>query len=66
MFGKVMPAYGLYLRHVLGVEFRDIRVSATKPDARPAMIFIDVQNIIPTGFQPDTAPISTPGSSSNP
>src|SRR5207248_2312253 len=41
MFGT-MPAYGFFVRHVKGIEFRDVEVSALKEDARPAFVFQDV------------------------
>jgi len=35
MFGKVLPAYGFYCRHVRGITFRNVRVTTATPDARP-------------------------------
>jgi polygalacturonase len=52
MFGKVLPAYGLYLRHVRGVTLRNVRMSATAPDARPEKIFIDVEGMSPVDAMP--------------
>ncbi len=43
MFGT-MPAYGFYVRHVKGIEFRDVEVSYLKDDARPAFILEDVKD----------------------
>jgi polygalacturonase len=37
MFG-VLPAYGLYLRHVRELRMRDVRLRTEKPDARPAIV----------------------------
>ena len=34
MFGT-MPAYGFYVRHVKGIEFRDAEVSTLSEEARP-------------------------------
>jgi polygalacturonase len=42
MFGKVFPAYGLYLRHVRGVTFKNVRTHLATPDARPERICLDV------------------------
>jgi polygalacturonase len=42
MFGKVLPAYGLYLRHVRGVTFKNVRTHLAAPDARPETICLDV------------------------
>lgn len=53
-FGKIIPAYGIYARHVRGVKFQNVRMSLLKPDARPATIFIDVENIEPKNFAAKT------------
>jgi len=50
MFGRVMPAYGLYLRHVRGVSFINVRTTAAKLDLRPAVVFVDVEDVTPTDF----------------
>jgi polygalacturonase len=50
MFGKAMPAYGIYARHVRGVSLRNIRMSLAKPDARPATVFLDVEDVTPPNF----------------
>jgi polygalacturonase len=42
MFGKVMPAYGIYARHVRGVSFTNVRITVAAPDARPEKVLIDV------------------------
>jgi len=39
----VMPSYGFFVRHVRGLEMRDIGVSCNKPDGRPAFKYVDVQ-----------------------
>ncbi|HVS51975.1 MAG TPA: glycosyl hydrolase family 28 protein [Opitutaceae bacterium] len=52
MFGRVMPASGLYLRHARGVIFRDVHFTAAAPDARPEKIFIDVADVTPADFAP--------------
>lgn len=50
MFGPVMPAHGLYARHVNGVTFRNVRTTVANPDARPAVEFVDVRNVTPADF----------------
>lgn len=50
MFGKSMPAYGIYARHVRGIIFRNIQTHLLKPDARPLTVFIDVEGMTPSGF----------------
>ena len=41
MFG-VLPAYGFFIRHVKGLEMRDVEVSYMKDDARPPFMLTDV------------------------
>jgi polygalacturonase len=43
MFGPVMPAYGVYARHVRGLTLKNVRTVVTAPDARPERIFVDVE-----------------------
>lgn len=42
MFGKVLPASGIYLRHVSGLKLDNVRIHLEAPDARPPGVFIDV------------------------
>ena len=49
-FGKTMPAYAVYARHVRGLKLKNVRTSLLKPDARPATIFIDVEDVTPADF----------------
>ena len=65
MFGKVLPAYGFYLRHVRGVTFKNVRTSLATPDARPEKIFIDVEGVVPAGFAPPS-PAAGPAASAAP
>ena len=44
MFG-IIPASGMYLRHIDGIELDGIHFSFIKPDTRPLMIKDDVSNI---------------------
>jgi polygalacturonase len=55
MFGKTIPAYGIYARHVRGVTFDNIQMKLLKPDARPATVFIDVENVTPPNFAAESA-----------
>jgi len=48
MFGKVMPAYGIYARHVRGIIFKNVRTTVKNPDERPANIFLDVEGVTST------------------
>ena len=40
----VMPAHGFYLRHVRGVEMRDVEIKYMREDFRPPFVLDDVQN----------------------
>ena len=53
-FGKIMPAYGIYARHVRNVIFTNVRTSVVAPDARPAVMFVDAENITPSNFLADS------------
>jgi polygalacturonase len=50
MFGKILPASGIYARHIRGVTFQNVQTTLLKPDARPATVFIDVQDVSPANF----------------
>jgi polygalacturonase len=52
MFGKKMPAYGIYARHLRGATFKNVKFSVTKPDGRPEKVFIDVEGTRPASFAP--------------
>ena len=44
MFGD-MPAYGFFIRHVNGIELRNVEVGVMKGDLRPALRFSDVKRV---------------------
>jgi hypothetical protein len=44
MFGE-LPAWGLYVRHVEGLQLKNITLSFKKPDFRTACIFDDVKRL---------------------
>jgi hypothetical protein len=44
------PAYGLYVRNVKGLSLHNIRFEYEQPDARPAVIFDNVQDATVTGL----------------
>jgi hypothetical protein len=52
MFGKTIPAYGIYARHLRDARFDNVRVHAARPDARPAKVFIDAERVAPASFVP--------------
>ena len=41
MFGE-LPAYGFFIRHIKGLQMRDVEVSYLSPDQRPAFVLNDV------------------------
>jgi len=55
MFGKTLPAYGLYARHVHGLTLHDVSLDAIAPDARPSTVFVDVEDVTPADFAGGTS-----------
>lgn len=53
MFG-VLPAYGLYCRHVKNLNLRNIETRVEGQDARPSLICDDVQDLELSGSRFDT------------
>lgn len=44
MFGEI-PAYGFFVRHVRGLEMKNVKVSYLKDDARAPFIFSDAKSV---------------------
>jgi polygalacturonase len=44
-FGPTIPSYGIWMRHVDGVEMNDITFIVEKPDLRPVFICEDAENV---------------------
>jgi hypothetical protein len=44
MFG-VLPAYGFYVRHAVGIRMDGIEVGFMQPDTRPAFVLDDVRDV---------------------
>lgn len=44
MFGE-LPAWGFYVRHVNGLQMKNIKLSIKDPDYRPPLVFDDVNNL---------------------
>ena len=42
---KELPAWGFYVRHVEGLNFKNIKMSIKEADYRPAFVFDDVKNV---------------------
>jgi hypothetical protein len=55
MFGKTIPAYGIYARHVRGLTLQNVRMTPLKPDARPASVFVDVEEVTPANFAAESS-----------
>jgi polygalacturonase len=56
MFGKTMPAYGIYARHVRGMKLQSVSTSVIAADARPATVFIDVEETMPRDSASESVP----------
>jgi hypothetical protein len=50
MFGE-LPAWGIYVRHADGIVFKNVKMSFTEDDFRPAMVFDDAKNVRFDGIQ---------------
>ena len=59
MFG-VLPAYGFYCRHVVGLELRDLRLRTVQPDLRHVLVCDDVQDLVLDGVDARPAAGSAP------
>jgi polygalacturonase len=51
-----LPAYGIYARHVKGLELANIHCGFSTNDLRPAAVFADVQDLEIDNFKPQVAP----------
>lgn len=54
MFGE-LPAWGFYMRHAEGIQFKNVRLRYVDEDFRPALVFDDVRNTTLTDVQIPTA-----------
>ena len=52
MFGE-LPAWGFYVRHVAGVTFRNVLLTLSDTDFRPAFVFDDVEAVSLEHVLPD-------------
>ena len=50
MFGE-LPCWGLYLRHVKGIQLKNVKLQYKKEDFRPAIVADDVQRLQIEGLQ---------------
>ena len=51
-----MPAYGVFARHVRGLELANINLSFEQEDLRPAMVCVDVDGLEIDNFKAQVAP----------
>lgn len=51
MFGPILPAYGLYVRHVDNLILENIQCYLQSADARPAFVFNDVHHLFLRNFR---------------
>jgi polygalacturonase len=51
----ILPAYGVYARHVKDLELANISVNFTTNDMRPAAAFTDIQGLQISNFRPQVA-----------
>ncbi len=56
----IMPAYGLFARHVRDLELANIRLSFENDDARPPMVCSDVDGLEIDNFKGQTIPSVAP------
>lgn len=59
LFGD-LPALALYSKHVDGLTLRNIKVHASEPDGRPAMVFDDVTQLEISAFDSTNVPPHQP------
>lgn len=50
-FGPHLPAYGVYARHVQGLEMKGVLVKTAAPDLRPAIVSIDAADLVFQGWR---------------
>ena len=51
IFGT-LPAYGFYCRHVKGLRLLNVQFAPQQPDARPATVFDDAEDVLVDGKKP--------------
>ena len=61
MFG-VLPAYGLFLRHVRGLEIKSFQVGFETNDLRPVIVAVDVTGLKISDFKARVADGIAPAS----
>jgi hypothetical protein len=45
VYGEILPAKGIYFRHIDGLTLENIKVDTYRPDIREDLVFDDVANL---------------------
>ncbi|MBR2930800.1 MAG: hypothetical protein IKC32_06180 [Clostridia bacterium] len=45
VYGKILPAKGIYFRHIDGLTLENITVDTERPDVREPLVFSDIKNL---------------------
>lgn len=56
----ILPAYGLFVKHVDGLTLRNIRISCKVPDERHVCVLDDVDGVLIDGLDTDHVPVREP------
>lgn len=56
----ILPAYGLFAKHVDGLTLRNLRISCKVPDERHVCVFDDAEDILVDGLEADCVPFREP------
>ena len=46
VYGRILPAKGIFFRHINGLTLDNVKVSTYRPDKREDFVFVDVKNKI--------------------
>ena len=56
----ILPAYGIFAKHVDGLTLRNIRITCKVPDERHVCVFDDVENVLLDGLETDDCAFREP------
>ena len=56
----ILPAYGLFAKHVDGLTLRNVRISCKVPDKRHVCVFDDAEDILIDGLEADSVSSAEP------
>ena len=46
VYGKILPAKGIFFRHIEGLTLDNVTVTTERPDIREDFVFVDVNNLV--------------------